>query len=224
MAVEEEPSDDDYDETDTPEDHELFGIFRGVPFFQRGAVVSSLPAQIAIFRAPDPAQLRLEGRGGPCHPRHRRPRGRPHAGVGRRGDAVLSGSRAVVRGARLGVLLLCAWLASSGGEAATSAEVARSEAEANARTPAGRSYEGVAIAKAETWLRPAIQRCARQVAKEEIVSFDGLIRVSAQGKAEEVLFGPETALARCVAPDFRDALYPKPPKPDWWLKIEIRPR
>ena len=52
VAVEEEPTDEDYDETDTDEDHELFGIFRGVPFFQRGMTVSSLPAQIAIFRGP----------------------------------------------------------------------------------------------------------------------------------------------------------------------------
>jgi predicted Zn-dependent protease with MMP-like domain len=52
VTVEEEPSDEDYEETDTPEDCELFGIFRGVPFFQRGAVVSNLPAQIAIFRGP----------------------------------------------------------------------------------------------------------------------------------------------------------------------------
>jgi len=52
VTVEEEPSDEDYDETDTPDEMELFGIFRGVPFFQRGAVVSNLPAQIAIFREP----------------------------------------------------------------------------------------------------------------------------------------------------------------------------
>jgi predicted Zn-dependent protease with MMP-like domain len=52
IAVEEEPTDDDYDETDTPDDEELFGIFRGVPYFERGSMVSSLPAQIAIFRGP----------------------------------------------------------------------------------------------------------------------------------------------------------------------------
>ena len=52
VAVEEEPTDDDYDETDTPDDEELFGIFRGVPYFERGSMVSSLPAQIAIFRGP----------------------------------------------------------------------------------------------------------------------------------------------------------------------------
>ena len=52
VLVEEEPLEEDYDETDTPDEDELFGIFRGVPYFDRGAAVSHLPAQIAIFRGP----------------------------------------------------------------------------------------------------------------------------------------------------------------------------
>ncbi len=51
IVVEEEPSEEDYAETDGPEE-ELFGIFRGVPYFERDRVVSELPAQIAIFRGP----------------------------------------------------------------------------------------------------------------------------------------------------------------------------
>jgi hypothetical protein len=108
--------------------------------------------------------------------------------------------------------------------AATGVEVARGEAESNAKSPAGRSYEGVVVSRVEVWLRPAIARCARTLPKEEIIGFDGLVRVGADGKAEEVLFGPETELARCVAPEFRDADYPRPPRPSWWVKIEIRPR
>ncbi len=52
VVVEEEPTEEDYDESDTPEEDEVFGMFRGVPFFERQHVVSSLPAQIAIFRGP----------------------------------------------------------------------------------------------------------------------------------------------------------------------------
>ena len=52
VAVEDEPADEDYEESDTPDEEELFGIFRGVPFFDRSSVVTSLPAQIAIFRGP----------------------------------------------------------------------------------------------------------------------------------------------------------------------------
>jgi predicted Zn-dependent protease with MMP-like domain len=52
VVVEEEPGEEDYDETDTPDDEELFGIFRGAPFFERDRFVSDLPGQIAIFRGP----------------------------------------------------------------------------------------------------------------------------------------------------------------------------
>jgi predicted Zn-dependent protease with MMP-like domain len=52
VVVEEEPADEDYEETDTPDDEELFGIFRGAPYFERDRAVSSLPAQVAIFRGP----------------------------------------------------------------------------------------------------------------------------------------------------------------------------
>lgn len=104
----------------------------------------------------------------------------------------------------------------------TPVEVARNEAESNAKSPAGKSYEGVLVSKLEDWLRPALGRCVKKVPKEELISFDGLVRVGENGKSEEVLFGPETALARCVAPDFQDATYPRPPQPSWWVKVEVR--
>ena len=46
VVVEEEPCREDYDESDTPESEELFGIFRGMPFFDQAVAVSALPAQI----------------------------------------------------------------------------------------------------------------------------------------------------------------------------------
>jgi predicted Zn-dependent protease with MMP-like domain len=52
VVVEEEPTDEDYDETDTPDDDELFGIFRGAPYFERERFVTELPAQIVLFRGP----------------------------------------------------------------------------------------------------------------------------------------------------------------------------
>jgi len=52
VVVEDEASVEDYEETDTPDEEELFGIFRGASFFDRPAMVTNLPAQIAIFRGP----------------------------------------------------------------------------------------------------------------------------------------------------------------------------
>lgn len=52
VVVEDEPTDEDYDETDTRDEDELFGIFRGAPYFERNQSVTELPAQIALFRGP----------------------------------------------------------------------------------------------------------------------------------------------------------------------------
>lgn len=104
----------------------------------------------------------------------------------------------------------------------TPVEVARSEAESNAQSPAGKRYEGVMVSRLEEWLRPALEQCVKKAAREELISFDALVRVGDDGKAEEVVFGPETEVARCVAPAFQDRQYPRPPKPSWWVKIEVR--
>ena len=105
---------------------------------------------------------------------------------------------------------------------ATPVEVARSEAESNVKSPAGKQYEGVLVSRAEEWLRPALERCVKDAPETERISFDALVRVSSEGKAGEVLVSPETAIAKCVAPDFRDARYPRPPQPDWWVKVVVR--
>ena len=52
IAVEEEPTDDDYDLSDT-DDEELFGIYRGPMRTQRDFnELPALPAMIAVFRGP----------------------------------------------------------------------------------------------------------------------------------------------------------------------------
>ncbi len=53
VAVEEEPEDEDYELTDTPDDEELLGIFRGpmrteVSFDD----LPGLPPQVVVFRGP----------------------------------------------------------------------------------------------------------------------------------------------------------------------------
>ena len=53
IAVEEEPAEDDYDLTETPDDEELLGIYRGP---KRTEMLLSdlpgLPPEIAVFRGP----------------------------------------------------------------------------------------------------------------------------------------------------------------------------
>ena len=123
---------------------------------------------------------------------------------------------------RPAALLFAAALLAPAEPTRTPTAVARQEAEANVKTPAGRRYEGVVISRVDEWLRPTLERCVKDTPVEERISFDVLVRVGAEGEAEEVLISPETAVARCVAPAFRDAVYPRPPQPSWWIKVEVR--
>jgi predicted Zn-dependent protease with MMP-like domain len=53
IAIEEEPTDDDYDLTGTPDDEELFGIYRGPMRTQQSFDdLPGLPPEIAVFRGP----------------------------------------------------------------------------------------------------------------------------------------------------------------------------
>ena len=53
IAVEEEPTDDDYDLSDTPDDEELLGIFRGPMRTQTSFDdLPGLPPEVTVFRGP----------------------------------------------------------------------------------------------------------------------------------------------------------------------------
>jgi len=99
--------------------------------------------------------------------------------------------------------------------------LAREEAEENAKTPVGRRYQSALESSLDRWLRASIERCGKGVSKDQAISFNVYVQVGEKGKADDVLFEPETDVSRCAAPDFRDATYPSPPQPGWWVKVEV---
>ena len=53
IAVEDEPTDEDYDLTDTPDDEDLFGIYRGpMRTEMTWDMIPGLPPQVVVFRGP----------------------------------------------------------------------------------------------------------------------------------------------------------------------------
>ena len=53
VTVEDEPEEDDYEVTETPDDEELFGVYRGAMTTERGFDdLPGLPPQVVIFRGP----------------------------------------------------------------------------------------------------------------------------------------------------------------------------
>ena len=110
---------------------------------------------------------------------------------------------------------------SAAAEEKTNPTIARENAESNAKTPAGRRYESALESSLDSWLRKALERCIKGLSKEDAVSFDFLVRVGENGRAEEVLFSPETSVGRCARADFESAKYPSPPQAHWWVRIPV---
>lgn len=106
-------------------------------------------------------------------------------------------------------------------EKKTSPTIARETAESNEKTPAGRRYESALNSSLDAWLRKVLERCVKGVPKDEVISFDVLVRIGEKGDAEEVLVSPDTPVGRCAEPEFRDAKYPSPPQPSWWVRIGV---
>jgi predicted Zn-dependent protease with MMP-like domain len=53
IAVEDEPTDEDYELTDTPDDEDLFGIYRGpMRTEMTWDMIPGLPPQVVVFRGP----------------------------------------------------------------------------------------------------------------------------------------------------------------------------
>lgn len=110
------------------------------------------------------------------------------------------------------------------GQEKTSPTIARETAESNEKTPAGHRYQSALASSLDAWLARTIQRCGKGVSKEEAVDFDVLVEIGDNGKAEDVLLSPETAVGRCAREDFEDAKYPFPPQAHWWVKIPVQLR
>ena len=120
-----------------------------------------------------------------------------------------------------GVLLLAVTGAVAAGAETTNPTIARETAESNAKTPAGRRYQSALESSLDSWLRKALEKCLKGVPKQDAVSFDVLVRISKTGEAEEIAFEPDTSVGRCAERDFRDAKYPSPPQPSWWVAIPV---
>lgn len=103
----------------------------------------------------------------------------------------------------------------------TGFEEALRSAEANLASPKGKKYDTAFAKKAGPRLVKELAACTKGVAEPDLATFTVLVRVSASGKAEEVLFDPVTPVVQCLRPFFLAASCPKPPGPSWWVKMEI---
>jgi hypothetical protein len=103
----------------------------------------------------------------------------------------------------------------------TSFQAALAEADKNLKSEEGKRYDGDFAMSSGPWLQPAVMRCTEGLSEKDLEPFTVVIRVGESGRAEEVLIGPVTKVAKCLKPDFEKAKHPQPPRSSWWVEMRI---
>ena len=130
-----------------------------------------------------------------------------------------SGRRALLWGA---VAVLAATVhagAAAGGEDRFDSILAT--AKKNRETPAGAAYDAAFGRSMQTQLGMQMAKCFTRTPNPDLSKFDMLVQVDASGKAGEVLLRPETNVALCFRPRIGEATFPPPPRPAYWVHVEM---
>ena len=120
----------------------------------------------------------------------------------------------------MGALALSS-LGAKGTPKATPFETAMAASKSNLESPEGQRYDE----QFGRWFGEhhgdTMVRCTKGAKPDDLRKFDLLVRVSGEGKAEEVLVSPQTSVARCVAEEIRKGASVQPPRPSYWVRVEM---
>ena len=136
---------------------------------------------------------------------------------GRKGQVVVIQSVVTL----LAVVALASLLEAVEREKPTPFQVALAEADKNLKSEEGKRYDKDFAVSSGPWLQPAMMRCTDGLSEKDLEPFMMLIRVGDSGRAEEILIGPVTRVAKCLKPEFARAKHPSPPRSSWWVEMKI---
>ena len=126
--------------------------------------------------------------------------------------------------ARAAALAVAAWAFWGAPVRADRFEDSLAEARKNAATPGGQEYQRrVDESFEETKLRDALARCVADAREEDVVPFTALLRLSADGRASEVLLRPPFPIAVCLRWSIRETSFPRPPDRAYWVAVDVSP-
>ena len=99
-------------------------------------------------------------------------------------------------------------------------DIAVSSAATNIQTAEGHQYDAQITTVFNERLTKAIEGCAARASKDAH-RFDLFVLFNEQGSPQTFLAQPQTAVSDCLRPQVQALMFPPPPKPDYWLKINL---
>jgi hypothetical protein len=88
-------------------------------------------------------------------------------------------------------------------------------------TPEGKAYYD-ALASVTDQYEAAISACIEANKSADVASFQVVAKLDANGAVTKTLTQPETEVAACFAGNVKPIKYPKPPKANQWILIDMR--
>src|SRR5258708_27036545 len=68
---------------------------------------------------------------------------------------------------------------------------------------------------------PTMGSCVEAAKKPDLSSFQLLLKLGADGRVTKAVVGPETNLSLCFRDKLEGSIRPKPPRPDYWVLVEM---
>ena len=96
------------------------------------------------------------------------------------------------------------------------------KARANDATAEGQAYAAPLGEKIGPDLQSSMQRCFPDAASTPPNGFAIVFSVRGDGTPAQLMARPETPATKCVADGIATVQLPTPPRPDWWVVIEMK--
>ena len=91
----------------------------------------------------------------------------------------------------------------------------------NVQTPEGQAFTSVLTANLEKNYHQKLIDCLKNVPGFSAPAVSMLMQVTKEGAARNVMFSPPDMPATCFLPQLEQAVLPAPPKPDYWVIIQM---
>jgi hypothetical protein len=96
--------------------------------------------------------------------------------------------------------------------------------DANLKTSAGKQYDEKIGEEFPAKYIPNIRQCKQSNPATSFDPFDIFLRLNSEGKVEEALAYPETALAICTRTALQSGQFSAPPHGEYWINIHLQPK
>ncbi len=121
----------------------------------------------------------------------------------------------------LAVLLGCVAMCSAADKKQLAAALAA--VDANLATPDGKQYDDLIGKEFPERYLSSVKQCKQSLpAGTAIDPFDMFLKLSAEGKVQEVLVYPETQFAGCIRTALLAGKFSSPPRGDYWINIHLQ--